>query len=482
MYIFLVDKDRKPLYPTKRIDMVTKWIRQGKARRLTSSGVVQVFKKFSNKTITHIKYSLGIDPGYINIGYCLTKINTKTDTAIVFVYGVGEINTPKIKKDLETRKIHRRSRRRHRRLRAKRRHKRNNSGIKFRKPRWKNRKNKSKLAPTVRYLVTNHSNFINKLYNRCRFDELHLEYNKFDIHKLINPTVYRYQYQQGTKYNIGLTNSKQYVLYRDNYTCQKCHTNKPNTKLQVHHIVPRSNGGNDHHSNLVTLCEKCHTKIHNMTSLPKFHVSNTITLRDASVVNTGMKYLVDELTSNFDKVYITYGSNTKDTRYKYNISKSHSNDAMVISLSSCDGLMYDINEVKYNNYTCDYVKFKRQDRAVVNSQRDRYYYINGNKVAHNRRSKTTSKENDNFSLEEYKQFDGYKYKFTVKPAIKILNTPRKLKQFNPGDICRETKTGNKIIVKGYSKSQGIITDFLSGKKYKFNQIRKVCNNTGFVII
>ena len=194
-----------------------------------------------------------------------------------------------------------------------------------------------------------------------------------------------------------------------------------------------------------------------------------------------MKYILSDLVNKYSNIYITYGSNTKQTRYDYNISKSHSNDAMIISLSSCDGLMYDVNRVESNNYITNYIKFRRQDRAVVNSHRDRYYFINSQKIAHNRRNKCTSKENDNISLEEFKQLYSYKYKFDVKPAIKIYNTPRKLKQFNPGDVCRIKSTGKNIIVKGYSKSQGILTDFITGKKFKFRDIRKVCNNTGFVM-
>lgn len=53
---------------------------------------------------------------------------------------------------------------------------------------------------------------------------------------------------------------RQAVLYRDNYTCQKCgSTNKP---LNVHHICPRHAGGSDNPLNLITLCEECHKKVH----------------------------------------------------------------------------------------------------------------------------------------------------------------------------------------------------------------------------
>jgi RNA-directed DNA polymerase len=48
---------------------------------------------------------------------------------------------------------------------------------------------------------------------------------------------------------------RRHVLERDRYTCRHC-GGKGN--LEVHHLKPRHRGGNDHPSNLVTLCEECH--------------------------------------------------------------------------------------------------------------------------------------------------------------------------------------------------------------------------------
>jgi hypothetical protein len=114
-----------------------------------------------------------------------------------------------------------------------------------------------------------------------------------------------------------------------------------------------------------------------------------------------MKYIVAELTEKFNNVIITYGSITKGIRQEFNISKSHSNDAMIISLSSCNGLIYDINNVYVNNYITNYVKFKRHSRANIHANRDRVYKINGQIVAYNRRIRTS--ESNKISLEEFKQ-------------------------------------------------------------------------------
>lgn len=49
------------------------------------------------------------------------------------------------------------------------------------------------------------------------------------------------------------------ALRRDRYTCQGCAQKKP---LSVHHILPVAKGGNNHLSNLISICSDCHARIH----------------------------------------------------------------------------------------------------------------------------------------------------------------------------------------------------------------------------
>jgi len=48
------------------------------------------------------------------------------------------------------------------------------------------------------------------------------------------------------------------VFFRDHFCCLRC---RSEGKLTVHHIMPRSEGGHDDLSNLMTLCRKCHDYI-----------------------------------------------------------------------------------------------------------------------------------------------------------------------------------------------------------------------------
>ena len=491
MYIFLIDKDRKSLYPTQRIDLVKKWLRKGQARYLHSRKVVQVFKKFTNKPIKHIKYSIGIDPGYITIGYAITKINSNTGLITVLVSGEFTLNTPKIKEELETRKMWRKARRRHRRQRAKRRHKRNNSGVKFRHPRWKNRKNKQKLNPSTRYLIDCHVNAIEKLYNRCRFDDLHIEYNKFDLHKLANPLLAKWQYQFGAQ--VGFTNTKQYVLYRDEYVCQRCKAtsdiskkgkkdkrdNKPykyktTVNFEVHHIVPKSSGGSDHHTNLVTLCQSCHSTIHKQSNLPHFNVSNKIVLKAASLMNTAMKYIVQRLKNDYTNVIITYGSVTKTLRQLGNMTKTHANDAIVISISNANGISYSNTEFKINNYTTSYVKYKRHSRARVYAHKERQYVIDFDESykVHNRRKASEQKLP---SLECYLKEYTYRH-IEVKPAKRSYSKiPQKL---YPGYKLLFPGNNNYVTMTGHSTTQKMVT--CNKIKYSISDIKSTLKLSGFV--
>jgi len=63
----------------------------------------------------------------------------------------------------------------------------------------------------------------------------------------------------------------QQTLLRDNWKCQKCGRKggpHGSTRVEAHHIIPRSKGGEDRIGNLITLCHSCHEKEHGH-SIPK---------------------------------------------------------------------------------------------------------------------------------------------------------------------------------------------------------------------
>lgn len=53
----------------------------------------------------------------------------------------------------------------------------------------------------------------------------------------------------------------EYCKERDNYKCVRCNDVE---NLLVHHVLPISLGGNNEYSNLITLCNPCHKKAHDI--------------------------------------------------------------------------------------------------------------------------------------------------------------------------------------------------------------------------
>lgn len=60
--------------------------------------------------------------------------------------------------------------------------------------------------------------------------------------------------------SANISNKLRKEIYkRDWYMCALCSSG---SHLQIHHLVPRGQGGSDFPDNLVTLCSTCHAQIH----------------------------------------------------------------------------------------------------------------------------------------------------------------------------------------------------------------------------
>ncbi|TBE22942.1 RecQ family ATP-dependent DNA helicase [Rhizobium ruizarguesonis] len=56
--------------------------------------------------------------------------------------------------------------------------------------------------------------------------------------------------------------TRRVVLQRDGFQCVSCSTKVTSIEADIHHLLPRSMGGSDEPSNLVTLCDGCHAAHH----------------------------------------------------------------------------------------------------------------------------------------------------------------------------------------------------------------------------
>lgn len=58
----------------------------------------------------------------------------------------------------------------------------------------------------------------------------------------------------------GISNDRRRAVYRrDGWRCALCDDSR---HLQIHHAIPRAQGGSDFMENLITLCPKCHSAAH----------------------------------------------------------------------------------------------------------------------------------------------------------------------------------------------------------------------------
>src|SRR4051794_39969820 len=133
----------------------------------------------------------------------------------------------------------------------------------YRPARWHNRasmRRDGRLAPSIRSKVDSHLRERRFVESILPVTHWKVELAQFDIHKITNPDVKGVEYQNGDQ--KGYYNVKAFVLHRDGYTCQSGRKIKHDTKLHVHHVQFRSNGGTDTPSNLLTLCETCHDDLH----------------------------------------------------------------------------------------------------------------------------------------------------------------------------------------------------------------------------
>ena len=91
---------------------------------------------------------------------------------------------------------------------------------------------------------------------------------------------------------VQISHTNRLAIYmRDNYTCQYCASSmiKHGDKMSLDHIKPHSEGGKDHHTNLVTACQQCN-RVKGTRSTRKFAVAAANYIdRDPSEVIRGIR-------------------------------------------------------------------------------------------------------------------------------------------------------------------------------------------------
>ena len=300
----IIGKNGESLMPTNRHGKVRRMLRDGLAIVVCKNPfTIQLLYTTTNHTQT---IDVGIDLGYKHIGFALVA-NAK-------VIEKGEIE---LRQDVSSLLTLRATLRKSRRAR----------NTRYRKPRFNNRKRKDGwLAPSTQSKYNHILRHINRLTKHLHAYRLHVEIANFDIAKINQPEIEGVLYQKGNLY--GYENMKQYLLARENATCQFC-KKKKNDKWHIHHTVPRSQGGTDKPDNLALVHESCHSYMHKHNMLHKLKAPKQY--KDATFMNIIKWLIVNDLKKLHENVSFTFGYITKIDRQSMNLPKTHYNDALAIT-------------------------------------------------------------------------------------------------------------------------------------------------------
>ena len=304
--VYVLNIEGKPLMPCK----------EAKARKLLKENKAKIYKKepFTIQLLFICEnqtqdITLGVDAGSKHIGLSATTKEKELYAADV------ELRND-IVDLLSTRRQNRRTRR---------------NRLRYRKPRFNNRVHSKKngwLAPSVEQKIQTHFKVVEDIHKLLPITKIVVETASFDIQKIKNPEIHNEEYQQGEQ--LEFWNVREYVLFRDNHTCQCCKGKSKDKVLNVHHIESRKTGGNAP-NNLITLCETCHKGYHNGTvELPKT-IKRGMSFKDATFMGIMRWSFYNRLKEIYSNVFMTYGYITKDTRIKNNLPKDHYIDARCIS-------------------------------------------------------------------------------------------------------------------------------------------------------
>lgn len=313
--VYVISKDGQPLMPMRR---------HGKVRRLLDAKKAKVVHKnpFTIQLLfeteeTESDFTLGVDTGSSKIGCAVV-----TPKKEVLYMSEVEIRND-INKKMERRKVYRKARR--------------SRKLRYRKSRFLNRGNsikKDRFSPTMISKINSHIREIEFIKSILPISKLVLETGTFDPHllKMEGQAFNKYWgYQKGPNY--GFANAKATCFNRDNYTCQCCKTKKGT--LNAHHIIYRSMGGADTLDNLITLCEKCHKKLHK-GELKTFEEKLQGIRRGDLKHATQMNSIRIQLLKHYPDAIETFGFITKENRQLVGLEKTHYNDAFVIATGSVD--------------------------------------------------------------------------------------------------------------------------------------------------
>ena len=397
--ILVLNKDGKPLMPTCRHAHAQRLLDKGKAYLMsTTPWAIRLKYQIENPKTQPI--TIGIDPGRQNIGVGVAA----NDTHLVIHRAKLETDNEQVTRHMTDRRQHRQAIRHGERLRRKRRAKANHQqnqqitrdngrmlasceemipvkDIINTEARFSNRKRpEGWLTPTANNLVQSHISLVKRIMRLVPVTDCCLELNKFAFMRMEDGTVRGVDFRNGRM--RGFASMHEYVSCLQGGVCHMPGCQAPIE--HYHHVLPRSKGGSDRPENIVGLCEDCHRRVH----LGELRVIGLEGERKpfaaVSVLNQAIPSIYRELVNLFGEGHVRMcsGYETKLARERLGLGKDHDVDGLAI-IAACMGW----GELRGAGscHCCSVRRFRRHDRARVQTQRERTYRLDGRIVAKNRK-------------------------------------------------------------------------------------------------
>lgn len=319
MSVFVLDRHHKPLMPCSE-KRARKFLEKGRARvhKLYPFTIRLIDRLVENSVVEGV--DLKIDPGSKETGIAIVRNDTECTHALNFfnVKHRGSL----IHKKMKQRANYRRRRR--------------SANLRYRKPRFNNRKRcEGWLAPSLQHRVDTIISWVKKFKKLAPVKKISIELARFDTQKLQNPEISGVEYQQGELFGYEV---REYLLEKWGRKCAYC--GKENVPLEVEHIVPKASGGSNRISNLTLACHSCNQKKKDLPVekflekkpeiLKNILSQSKKSLQDAAVMNATRWKLFHQL-KNFNLPLETAtGGKTKYNRNKLNVPKEHWLDALCV--------------------------------------------------------------------------------------------------------------------------------------------------------
>lgn len=445
--VYVLNKDNKPLMPTNRYAKVRILLKNKMAKVINN-------KPFTIKLLYDVEnhtqpISLGIDSGYLNIGFsAISKDKELISGEVKLLQGISE--------RLKEKRMYRTQRR---------------SRLRYRKPRFNNRKiDNGWLAPSIQYKLDSHIRHIEYLRSILPITTINVEVANFDIQKIKNPSIEGKDYQEGEQKDFW--NLREYILHRDGHKCQNpnCKNKDKEPIVQTHHIGYYKKDRSNRPSNLITLCNKCH--------IPKNHKENGFlynwspklkSFKDATFMTSVRWRLIAYLKDLDIETNVTYGYITKSNRIALKLSKTHYNDAFVIAggITQSRTKPNIFNQIRRNNRSLE----KFYDKKIIDIRDNKVK--SGQELFKGRRCRNKSK--NTFNLRVYRGKTKTKGKRTIR---------KQRYEFQPKDIV--IWEGNKYVSKGtHNKGTRIMLIIPNEEKPKSVSVKEVKQyrySKGFVVL